>query len=280
MGQYGSSSEGLAVTATERISVKPDKLRLVMWVKGQGKDTKSAIASLTEQKAKVKKELEAMKATADSIVFTAPRVGPDNQQENGARMVMRMQGRPGAKPVAPPVVFAARVMVKAEWDLPVKEGDALAILPANLLEQIKNRDLEGTKAKASLDDDEQEQMDEIDALMQEQYYSQEPSSGRPRIEFVTTVTEDEIQKAYEKAFAKATEDAKSLAKAGNVKIGKLRGASKSPRSEYTIPQPYYSRGYGEEFPTSFIKDSPNVVSASNPDELSLTVGIDLVYEIE
>ena len=69
-GAFGSYGNGVSASATETVTVKPEKLRLLMLIKAQGNDAKSALASMNEHKEFVKKELEGMKADKDSIVFS------------------------------------------------------------------------------------------------------------------------------------------------------------------------------------------------------------------
>jgi len=270
-------------TATEKVQLKPEKLRLVMWVQAKGKDAKSAITALNEQKTRVKKDLEAMKADPESIQFSASRVASDdtgNQQR--AMMRMQMQGRPNAKTAKPPSVFLARSAVKAEWPLPVSEGDALAILPANLLDQIKTRDLEGKSNKPMLDGDAQEQLDEMESMMQEQqYYAGNPDANGPKIMFVARVPSEVREKAFQSAFRNAAEDAMMLSKASSIKLGKPIGVNKTPHAhEYAIASS--GRGYMDptSLPAGFSDESEDIVTASHPDELFLRVTVSIAYASE
>lgn len=276
------TSGPIAGSATERVQLKPEKLRLVMWVQAKGKDPKSAITALNEQKARVKKDLESMKAETDSIQFSASRVASDesgNQQR--AMMRMQMQGRPGAKPTKPPAVFLAKCGVKAEWALPVSEGDALAILPANLLDQIKTRDLEGKNIKPLLDGDAQEQLDEMESVMQEQYYGGNPEATGPNITFVARVPAEVHEKAMQTAFKKAAEEAQKLSKASSIKLGKPIGVSKTPLPfEYGISS--YARGYMDSaaLPVGFDEETEDSVMASHPDELFYRVMVSIAFASE
>lgn len=279
---FSGSVGPISGTATERVPLKPEKLRLVMWVQAKGKDPKSAITALNEQKARVKKDLESMKADSESVQFSASRVASDeNGNPQRAMMRMQMQGRPNAKAAKPPAVFLARCAVKAEWALPVSEGDALAILPANLLDQIKSRDLEGKNVKPMLDGDAQEQLDEMESMMQEQYYGSIPDANGPRILFVARIPLEVRERAFQSAFKSATEDAQMLSKASAIKLGKPIGVSKTP-SPYDYALSSYGRGYMDptSMPAGFIDDSEEIVTASQPDELFFRVTITIAYASE
>jgi len=279
---FSGSVGPISGTASESVPLKPEKLRLVMWVQSKGKDAKSAITALNEQKARVKKDLESMKSDSESVQFSASRVASDelgNQQR--AMLRMQMQGKPNAKAAKPPTVFLARCAVKAEWALPVSEGDALAILPANLLEQIKVRDLEGKNVKPMLDGDAQEQLDEMESMMQEQYYGSSPEANGPKILFVARIPLEVRERAFQSAFKNATEDAQMLSKASAIKLGKPIGISKTP-SPYDYALSSYGRGYMDpaSMPAGFVDDSKEIVTASQPDELFFRVTVTIAYASE
>jgi uncharacterized protein YggE len=279
---FSGSVGPISGTASESVPLKPEKLRLVMWVQSKGKDAKSAITALNEQKARVKKDLESMKSDSESVQFSASRVASDelgNQQR--AMLRMQMQGKPNAKAAKLPTVFLARCAVKAEWALPVSEGDALAILPANLLEQIKVRDLEGKNVKPMLDGDAQEQLDEMESMMQEQYYGSSPEANGPKILFVARIPLEVRERAFQSAFKNATEDAQMLSKASAIKLGKPIGISKTP-SPYDYALSSYGRGYMDpaSMPAGFVDDSKEIVTASQPDELFFRVTVTIAYASE
>ena len=277
---YSSGMEGIAASATEKIPVKPDKIRLTLWFQAQGKDVKSAMAALNEQKEKVKKELETMKIEKDTLKFSSPRIVPRN---TSSRQMMMMGGN-GEATNPPPTLFTAMEAVRGEWALPVKEGDALAMLPATLKEQISVRDLSGRKAKPKLNAEELEQFEELQAMMQERYMYDDRNSEMTQIEFVATVAESDYQTAFSKAFQNASKEAQILAQSAGVKIGKMKAITKTSNSDDDFVE-YYGRRYSGGDPTYatpevFGTDTGIVVTAENADELSLKVTIGVIYHIE
>lgn len=66
--QWGSSR------GTHEIKLEPTKIRLNLPVQAEGKDSKTAIASLAEHKKKVQESLKEMKAIEKSIAFEASTV--------------------------------------------------------------------------------------------------------------------------------------------------------------------------------------------------------------
>ena len=261
--------------ATEALPVAPEKIRLVVWVQAKGKDAKSAITALNEQKARVKKDLESMKAEVASIKFSPSRVAADEtNQQQVAMMGMQIPGRGNAKPVKPPTVFLAKCAVKAEWSLPVSEGDALAILPANLLEQVKARDIEGKNNKPMLDGDAQEQLDEMETMMHAQY-SPYGGAGGPEIMFVGKVSNELVEQVTQKAFQSAVKKAEMISKSSSLTLGKIMGVNKQQSLSETSSVSYAAMGYPtlrgsgypSPLPTAFTEVAEGTVVAPEPDEL-------------
>ncbi len=288
---YSSSSNGLSATAIERVKIKPDKLRLTMWIKAQGTDAKSAVLALTEHKDHVRTELESMKADKESIRFSSSQIsegeGDSNSNRRAAQMQMQMQSRmKGGKgkstPKPMPTIFTAKCALKADWPLPVKEGDVLALLPATLKEQISSRDLAGEKNKAKLSDKEQTQLEELEVMMQESFsYSGSDESTGPKIQFMAEVPEDVKQKATQTAFKKAVKEVEMLSAATGVKLAKLSGVTSSS-SENHLANIYMNGGYENPraMPSSLLDSEPEFTSHANADELSITVSVYVVYSIE
>ncbi len=154
----------MVASATETVTLKPESLRLTMWIKAKASDSKAAVIALAEHKERVSKELVALKADKDSIQFSPTRVGAGGDSDEQQRMIRMysrsMRSQAGGEAPKMPVVVEAKCAVRAEWPLPIREGDALALLPATLAEQIEARDLAGNNSKAALSEEEQESMEE------------------------------------------------------------------------------------------------------------------------
>ena len=288
-GAYGGSGNGVSASATESVTVKPEKLRLLMQIKAQGSDAKSALASMNEHKEFVKKELEGMKADKESIVFSPIRASTSDGDASGnsrRMMQMQMSGGRGGKPATPkplPTVYAVTCTLKADWPLPVKEGDALALLPVTLKEQIKSRDIAGDKNKPKLGKAEQEQMEEMEAMMSEQYsYGGEQNGQGPSITFIAKIPEDVQKKATAAAFKKAVKEIETASGATGVKLGKLTGVTSASVSQ-DPSEIYATRGFGRSpnvLSSGFLKEEGVSVSDVNADELAYVVTVMVSYNIE
>ena len=228
-----------------------------------------------------------MKAMKESIAFSATRVSDGDGDPNASQMrsmqmqMMRAQGGGATEMPAPPKVFTATCALKAEWPLPVKEGDALAMLPASLKEQIATRDLAGEKNKPELSEADREQFEEMQAAMAERYSYQSNDAQGPQITFIALVNDDMNKRATEAAFKKAAKEAATLGAASGLKLGKLNQLSISnPSVDRSVFYPSGAYGNQQAIPASLLGDQTAIVSDSNPDELSLTVVVTTSYAIE
>ncbi len=285
--QYGSMIAGLSATGSESVSLQPEGLRLVMRIQGVGKDGKSAIKALNEQKELVKKELTGMNATADSIRFSASEVKSGVGSDNEVRMFrsMRMGGGPAAigeeaeDEPAIPKVFSANCWVQAKWALPAKEGDAIALLPAMLRQQISARDLEGKKRKPDLDAEQLEQYEQMAQMMEQQMSYGSSDVPAVRVEYFAKVPQDVIKKATAKAFDRAKKQAEVLSAAAGTQLGKVHTVMTDPRD--SMREMYQSwGGPGVQGVQVWLKNEDDVEYATSLDSLEYSVSVWLGYALE
>lgn len=287
------STAGITVAATESVPVKAERLQLVMIMKAKGADPKSAVMALSEHKQRVQKELEAMKAEKQSIEFTPSRLsneGTEGNQMQQMQIRMQMQmGQPGAAVAKAPVptVHTAVCAMKAEWALPSSDGDALALLPATLKEQIKARDLAGENNKPKLSKAAQEQLEELEGMVAESYsYSSSAEQQSLTIQFVAAIPEDAKKKAIAAAFAKATKEADALAQSTGQKRGKLLSLTTDNAMTTAYTQMARSFGgyyaQGDNSPVAMMGKfaDDRSVASPNADDLNISVSVGVVYGIE
>ncbi len=285
----GEMAQGLSAVGSESVSVKPDKLRLIMWVKAQGDSAKTAVLSLAKHRERVKSELETMKAVPASIVFSATRVAEGAGDASGdqsamMRMQMRSMQQSGMGGEIPemPTVFTAKCAVRAEWALPVQEGDALAILPATLKEQISARDLAGENNTPEMSEEAQERMDEFATMAAESFgYSYDGQSTGPEIQYVAPITPEARTKAMQIAYQKAVAEVESISRASGIVMGKLVGISNRSSMESIMGSVSSFNRYGQlsAWPASLVPDTQDEVSSTSLDELFLNAAVLVTYSV-
>jgi hypothetical protein len=178
-----------------------------------------------------------------------------------------------------PQFYTASCAVKAEWSLPVKEGDALAVLPATLRDQIAARDLAGDKNKPKLSKAEQEQWEEMQTMMQENYGMSGEEERSAKIVFVAKLPDEVKQKATRAAFEKAEKQAESLSAGAGITLGKLLAlTSTQPDS---VATQFYAANYNNPLLNQLtqFEDDEDSISSASPEELAYTVSVSVTHAI-
>jgi uncharacterized protein YggE len=284
----GQQPMGLVAGGSGFVSVKPEKLRLLMQVKAQGKDAKAAILALSSHKERVKKELETMKADTASIVFSSTAVSSGSDDEESAqmrRMQMQMRRANGGEESGGelPSIVTASCVLRAEWPLPVQEGDALAILPTTLREQLASRDIAGDKNKPEWSEAEQEKLEEMETMLREEYgfFSSDSEGERVRIDFIADASDEDVKTAIAEAYKRATGEASSLAAATGVKLGKLKGLTNSSNLDQMESYPMMRYQYSSGVPAILAQlQNEKSIASDSADGLKVAASVTLVYEIE
>lgn len=273
------------VNASESATLAPEGIRLVMRIQVMGKDAKSAIKSINEQKETVRKELVGMNAQADTIRFSTTDISSGMSGGMNARMY-RSMGAIGdgdedeSKEDAMPKMFGASCWASAKWALPAKEGDAIAMLPAMLKQQIAARDLEGKKRKPDLEPEQLEQYEQMMKVMQQQMSYGGEDAQATKIEFFANVSKDVSKAAFSKAFEKAKVKAQNLSDAAGIKLGKINMITS--QSDDSMQQVMYGAWRNSQMPgpEAWLQDSEDIQYSTSLDALKYTVGIWICYNIE
>lgn len=284
VGQVATRGAGDGITATGMgvVELDPQRLRLDMWVQAQGKDAKSAVQSLAAHKERVEKDLKEMNADLESIQFSATRLSTGDDQPDemkaAAQMMRRQMGQPALDTDDLPTIYTAKAALQVEWPLPTKDRDALAILPQGLLDQIESRDFAGEENKPELPEEQQERLEETQAMMQESIgsysFGSESDSG-PKIVFVAAVDRQQRMKATKQAFERARESAELIAEASGIDLGQLQKAAAAPTSANTRAMQYAWNSETESNPFDEVDETH--VTASSPDTLEYIVSLTVVY---
>lgn len=286
LAQYasGMGAEGIAVMGVGQIALEPQKLELSMRVQAQGTDAKSAAKALVAHQERVRKDLVAMNADAESIRFSSPKFesGESQEKQQAMRMMRRQMGGASTAGLAnAPAVVTAMSSLRVQWALPKIEPEALAILPQGLKEQIISRDLAGKNNQPEMDEETREQLSEMEAMMEESFgsfsFGGESDRLQPRIVFVATADTEQRQEAMKQAMAKARQSAELIAAAADVELGRLKSLAASDQQLERIQVMRYS--YGESDESSFTDDDANKITSTTLDGLKLSVTLMAVYEL-
>lgn len=301
-----SSEDGISASGYKELELVPVRLRAEIQIRAEGKDAKGAIKALSDHKKSVRESLVAMKSEADTIEFGKTRMiqeiagmSDDGDGNQNYAMVMQramMRGgiRVGGIPMAdneeegdqtgPPKIFVAKSSVTADWVLPTKDLDALSLLPESLRSQIAQRDVPGKKIKAELSEEEKDAIANYQQQMAAQgtYYSGGPTSA-PEIQtwFIAKLEPDQEKAAIKEAFEMATQNAKTLAEATGLKLGKLRRLTRSDSSmDEAQPIAYDYGPDGNIISRRTSHRNDHEVLSTTPGALSKRIQIHVVYAID
>jgi uncharacterized protein YggE len=275
-------------TGQHAIKLAPQKLRLSLAIRAEGADAKSAIEAFVKHKDRVKKELVEMKADEASIEISSPQLSgsmagmPQAWTSYPPRYFAEPPPVPGeARPETMPKVFVALAQVKAEWPLPTTDADALAMLPETLKEQITKRDLAGTKNKAQLDPSQQEQVEELQAKMQElMSYATSTGEGQAfTVLFVAKLDEETRKQAIKAAYDRAVAQAQTLAAATGHKLGdvvSLRCEDRPSSGVGDVQAQYAAVSYPG---VNMFRADGDVALSTDPGGLGIGVKVDVAFAI-
>jgi hypothetical protein len=182
-------------------------------------------SGLKERCEAARTQLLALGATKDSIKIGSPRIDETQatyrkQMEMMMAQQMRQRGKKKKAELVFPTVVAAQLT--AEWPLSGKSVDEILILSHDLSEKIKAADLSGSKKSEKLLPEEEEVMEESEAMSNFQRYNQgNEKPGEPVFLYVSTVPAEIQEKGYADAFQKAKANAARLAKSADATLGRL-----------------------------------------------------------
>ena len=226
VGRAQFDSQYVSGTGTVTITHMPETMRLQIAIIGRGATLKDALAALKDRTGKAKTQLITLGADKDSMKVTEPRITelPNSRNQQQQMMAMMRQRRAGGKAPtkgqpAPPVLVMSQLT--ADWKLNSKSNEELLLAVHPIQEKVKSADIAGMKEAEKLTPEQEEMLEEA-----EQDYSfsssDEHKPGEPIFMFVSTVSEEERDKAMAEAFSRAKMQATRLAAAAGAKLGTLQ----------------------------------------------------------
>jgi uncharacterized protein YggE len=222
---------GGSVTTIGHATLKhsPEIMRVRVVLRGDGKDAREAMDALNRRRSDVKRQLVALGADERSLDLGQPGGAGDQltPQQRQMQIVMAMQRN--QHPTTQPQGVSVVSTVQAEWPLGGQSPDELYVGTTDLQAKISAAVHEGAAPKAKTPE-EQEIAEEMAAAAASNDGS-ENTAGKPNeptYVFVHKLTEDELEKLNADAVTSARADAKRLASASGVVLGRIIRISSSP----------------------------------------------------
>lgn len=288
LAQYtsGVGADGITAAGSGEVELEPKRLRLNMWIEAKGKNAKSAAKALASHQERVREDLLAMNAKADTIRFSSTRFKSGQSEEQNAMQMMQLQME--SSPIgldeqnALPEIVTARSALQVDWELPTTDSLALAILPEGLKEQIAKRDLAGKENQPDLPDEQLERLEEMAAMMDEAVssygYGGSSDASEPQIVYVAETDPEQRRTAIKGAFDQARQSAELIASATGTELGALKSiVINQQQSEMMQAIRYATYSGSDEQP--FATASPGEVTSPTLDDLSLRISLVAVFEM-
>ncbi|MGM0486660.1 MAG: SIMPL domain-containing protein [Planctomycetota bacterium] len=276
--QPGQTVAGVGVVTLSR---PPDLLRMHVELTGKAETLDEALAQLKTRREAALLQLEMLKADMDSVETEAPRIaaGQSRQQRQMEQMIrerMRSRGQRTPPGLTASESVAVSMTLRAEWPLEAKTPEEVLRRAESIRQQIKEADLAGSEEEEDELSPEARELAEEMAGMSPGYDESAVKEGEPVFLFVARVSDADREKAMAEAFAKAREQARSLARAAGVDLGPLvslaghgTGQSDMTGEEYGYEyQAYVRRLAGRSAMSSALDQNASEAMGPSPKSLS------------
>jgi uncharacterized protein YggE len=300
LAQYGSmggpvagSGAGEAVSGVGSAMVErpPAALRMHVELLGKGKTLKEALEKLAEHRQAAELQLKALKADPGSIKLgrlTRSGVASQQRRQFEAMVMQRFSARGRELPegLKMPVSFTVSMPLTAEWPLEAGSPEQMLLAAQSLQDKVKAADLGGTKEAESLSPEEQELAEEMSEMMSRS--GQEGiKPGEPYFFYVARISDEDRDKAFAEAFAKAREQASRLARAAGARLGPLvalsgqgSGSANYGDAAFDYETQQYIRRLAAQRGLSTGGDNPNETVAANPGSLMFMFSVRAMFRLQ
>jgi len=263
-----SRTEGLTLNINRPVLMKPRALRVVFQFKAEDATSDKAIEKITSHMKKIQTALTEIGATTGSLEFAEIETNPSNPipyagaqgqvawAVNGAipnafqamqiAPAIPMQAMPAVRlnaaiqrgePSKPlPTFVIATSAVSVDWNIEGKSTVEIAGMKPKLLAAISKQNLDGKDLVHKFTPEQEDEIFEITKIdirngdTRSLFNNPVPA---PRAFFIGFVAESDNAEAMKSAFQTAEKMATQLAKAGNLKLGKVESVNVSLSSRFT-----------------------------------------------
>ncbi len=298
--QPSPNPAGLSVTASHEIKLDPIKVRLVLPVRVETRESDSILKTLKVHEKQVKKELLAIGVPATEIGFSTPLVTagvPGVENPEAARNAVRQQAiqmrnmNPQLKNQFPipavyaiddfdlPIVYSADTILTVDWKLENGLDEAAILLPSKLKMLIEEKGFSGKQLREVLSAEETKL---IEPLMGNQaYYAQQNRLKDNRLFYVAEMTDEQERAAFVESVKKATAQANVLAQSAGLRLGKLKSIHRIPVVDPMALQAnnWILEQTGANVTVNRVKNDREVTNVDS-NGLKRTLTVNMVFEVE
>ena len=251
---FMSSQNGITTKGHAELKKLPTKVRMCIDITVKGKNLEEALKNLDKQIKKAEKKVDKLKPIKGSIHVGPPRpstLGSELQKQMGGMggaftSPMPTNGRNPPKGLKAMKMVTASALFRADWKLDGNTAAKQLLFVDELKDEIEKTDVSGKKEMQKLSPAEEELMAEAKAAWQEgNYYDsneEKVEPGTPVFFYIATLSKNEKKKLFQEAFQKATQNAKELADATGMPLGKIVSINSLRRLDTEEVYEVYGRG--------------------------------------
>lgn len=271
-----------------------EKIRVLLMIKVESRDSKKALNALAEHQEKVKKEFINLGAIESAIDFTIPTIsmgvpGIDDpeaarkraKQQSAQLRNLNVRGRLQNEEVNEdaelPIVFSAASRATAEWSLSLDDKNSNVLLPSKIRASIDAHDLRGKNIRVVLSEDEQKVLNPL--ISSSSIYSSERTIPEVILVYVARPSESLELEIAREAFKKASNQANSLAGILGRKITGVRTMSMSQNSNTSLLRSLEYSPSNQTIMAFIRKDSREVIH-DDANLLRYAVNVSVQFEME
>jgi uncharacterized protein YggE len=294
-------TSGLSVTVSHEAKLAPKKVRLLLPVRVESRESETVLKTLKGHQEAVKKQLVAFGVPAESIEFSEPNITasvPGVENPEAARKAVRQQAiqtrnmNPQMRAQFPipavdaiddfdlPIVYAAECNLTVDWKLDNGLDEKALLLPSRVKMLMDEKGFSGKQFREVLSAEEEKLIEPL--MGNNSYYVQNTLMNYQRLFFVGEMSEDIEKAAIAAAAKKGRAEATLMAESAGLKLGKLRSIQKSTPMDALIQQQAIAvqyMQYGANVPPTKEKNDREVANVA-PNALRRIVSVNMVFDFE
>ena len=278
LAQSAGDGNGLAVTGTQEVKLRPIQLQLTVQIEGRSSELPKAAQELERRVELAKKKLGELAAIEDSIEVSGPKLQGTGSSEQAQQMQMMMQqyggGARGKQMLEQTQSVSVTQTIIARWQLTGDTALDRLVATKALTQKIREADVGCAGEKQPVSAAQEELAVEMEAMMEDYSYGEEQTkAGEPSFAFIAKLSAADHRDAIAAAFQKAEQEIETLSVATEIQFHRALPVSVSlGGSEY---EAYYGQRGTSTAPKQ--DDEGNYeITANDPNEASVTVSVGVV----
>jgi uncharacterized protein YggE len=283
-----SLKNAVAATGHASIERRPERLRVILSLQGQGATMKEALERLAAREAEARQKLDILSADPASIKLgeaeiPAGLLAKRQQMQTMLRQQVRSGGR-RAKDITLPTSALASKELTAVWDVAADTSEQFLQTCHELVEKIQAADLGGASEADPVPPEVQEMLEEVSEMMQQYGNDGDTPENEPKFFYVSPITDEQQREVLARAFENAKQKAIELAAAAGMQLGELQHLSGGNANDASATE-YYGGYPGYAYYEAMTNSRPATLDsqealAVQPGQVRYGVSVQAVFALE